>query len=443
MIEIKNKRMLLFPEDRIIGVAGDINTAQRKFVLDRVQDGFDLSSFVAWLKLEPSNGEEAYSQIIKKEIVGERIVLTWLLSGANLKHEGELSAQIVLASPDYFTEEDLESFTGDQPMLPSTVSGVSAPVWQSHKETFVIDSSIKDEAAYSEITKNVLVSAIASMAQNIEKAEELYEECESTITAVNMVYGSVCENAEYSERLCSATETAAISAQESRQIAEVSSKSAEENAQVAAKSAQEAMDAAEVASISANDCTVVLNQVSDLYGDTKKLLQTAVPGDNYRLIFSKTLTEEDTGYAAFEIDKDMSGAPLNLKEFCFFIYIPAMPNAQNGYLRLDIKCDELGDFSRISQFAGISSSADSYLRIEAQNKGRWTMKHSKASAWFQNAESVSVGGTLCSSSRVSDGKCAKAVKLLQHNGVKADFPAGTLIEMWGINSAVIEEGADE
>ncbi len=442
MIEIKNKRMILFPEDRIIGAQGDVDTAERKFVLDRVQDGFDLSTFVAWVKILPSNGEEAYDQRIKKEIIGDRIVLTWLLSGINLKYEGEFSAQIVLASPDYFYPEDLESLSDDDLIVPAMVPGVSAPVWQTYRETFVVDGSIDNTIAYDYVTKNILLSAIARTIQNVEKTEEFYEECESARTAVSMMYGSVSENIEYAETLRSATEAAAISAQDSKAAVELSCKNAEEHATAAAESEKDAMDAAAMASITADECTAILNECADLVEDAQENLLNQRLEENYRLIFSKTLTEEDTGYSAFEIVEDMDGQPLNLREFCFFIHIPAMSDAQNSYLRLDIKCDESG-YSRIAQFAGISSSADTYLRVEAENKGRWTLKYSKAGAWFQNADSVSVGGTLCSASRVTDGKRAKAVKLLQHSSVGAEFPAGTLIEMWGINSPETEEGANE
>jgi len=450
MIEIKNKRMLIFPEDRIIGVQGDINTAQRKFVLDKIQDGYDLSDFVAWLKIEPSSGEDAYSQLIKKEIVGERIVLTWLLSGANLKHEGELSVQVVLASPDYFNEEDLEKIPGESLVVPNTISGVSAPVWQSHKETFVVDGSIADASAYEEITKNVLVSALANVAQNVEKTQELCDECNSINTAVSMMYGSVCENMEYAETLRSSTEAAALSAQDSKEVIENLSEAVKENAAKAEQSAVKAAEherisnnCTEISTEAVNDCITLSNQCYDAYAMVKTEIQKQREAEDYKLIFKKTLTEEDTGCVAFEIDKDQEGAPLNLREFCFFIYVPAMPTAQNSYLRLEAKCGNNSTFSRISQFVGMARNADSYLRIEAQNKGRWTTKYSRSNAWFQNAESVSVGGTISTNSRTSDGKKAKAVKIVQTNEVNADFPVGTSVELWGINCPVIEEEANE
>ena len=53
MIEIKNKRMVLFREDRLIGASGDIDTSQRRFVLDAVQGNTDLSEMVAWIKIDP------------------------------------------------------------------------------------------------------------------------------------------------------------------------------------------------------------------------------------------------------------------------------------------------------------------------------------------------------------------------------------------------------
>ena len=69
MIEIKNKRMIVFPEERLIGAEGDIRSSERKFSLDKIQNGFDLSNMVAWIKIDPKgSGEAAYNQLLKREV---------------------------------------------------------------------------------------------------------------------------------------------------------------------------------------------------------------------------------------------------------------------------------------------------------------------------------------------------------------------------------------
>ena len=172
MIEIKNKRMVLFREDRLIGAKGDVDTSERKFILDAVQGECDLRELVAWIKIDPKfPGESPYDQAIKKEHIGDKIVLTWKFSAKNLQRAGEISAQIIFASPAYFLEDELGKFFEDTPFIPNPIAGISAPVWQSYPEIFVVEESIDDTEGYKELGKNVIVSAVAEVISSAERAE--------------------------------------------------------------------------------------------------------------------------------------------------------------------------------------------------------------------------------------------------------------------------------
>ncbi len=201
MIEIKNKHMVLFPEDRLIGAEGDVSSAQRKFVLNRIQNGFDLSDMVAWIKIDPAgSGQEAYDQMLKKEIIGDNIILTWNLSAANLKKAGELSVQIIFAATNYFDKNDLAGLSDSDLIVPAVIKGVSAPVWQSYCETFVVGESIDDTVAYEEATKNVLVAAAATAIGSAESAlgaaENAQAAAESAQAAENEAWQAVAEASE-------------------------------------------------------------------------------------------------------------------------------------------------------------------------------------------------------------------------------------------------------
>lgn len=208
MIEIKNKHMVLFPEDRLIGAAGDVDSARRKFVLSRVQDEFDLSDMVAWIKIDPTgSGEDPYEQMLKKEISGDKIILTWTLSAANLKKAGELGVQIIFAATDYFNEKDLAGLSDNDFVVPAVIKGVSAPVWQSYPETFVVCESIDDTVAYEEMTKNVLVSAAASAIGSAESAAEAANSAESSAQSARVSALSASTQAQESKQAVSDAKT--------------------------------------------------------------------------------------------------------------------------------------------------------------------------------------------------------------------------------------------
>ncbi len=446
MIEIKNKRMILYPEDRLIGAKGDVMTAQKKFVLDAVQDGFDLSDFVAFIKIEPC-GEEAYDQMLKKEKCDEKLVLTWSLSGANLKNAGELSAQVILASPDYFNPEDLNKLSENVLIVPTKIVGVSAPVWQSFKEIFVVDESIDSTLAYKEVTKNVLTAAIA-------KAAECVEQCESLYSGMSIIYGAACDNQEASEEIFGLTtlnaqesiaaKNEAIEAKNETDAIKNETKSlleqTEQLTQRAEAAERNANQYQEIAYAYEQSALEHANNAAQAYEQVKSISEEMVRKNIYRPIFTKTLTEEDAGIVSFEITRDDSGAPFNLRAFAIYMYIPKMEGVQSSYIRLDIKSDNNDGYSRISQFVGLSKANDVYSKIEAECKGRWSAKISKSNAWFQNAESVNVTNSICANSRSTDGKSICAIRLLQASTVNVDFPVGTQIEVWGVDAPENEEG---
>lgn len=432
MIEIKNKRMILYPEDRIIGASGDIMTAQKKFVLNAVQDGFDLSDFVAFIKLEPC-ADEAYDQLLKKQKVDGKLVLTWALSGANLKNAGELSAQIVLASPEFFDPKELDVLSDNELVVPAKIEGISAPVWQSFKETFIVDESIESTAAYKEISKNVLTAAIASVIENAEQ-------CESLHANVGNMYRASCDNLEASEELFGMTSAYAQNAALMCERAENLRDEVEQFAKDAKEAEQNAFIYQEVTYDYEQSALSHSENAGEYYEKTLKLVQDAREIALYRPIFTKTIAEGDS-YVSFEITQDSEGDPLNLCKFAIYAYIPGMPDASNAYLRIECKPnDDSSGYSLLSMFSGINrSETDMYFKAVCENEGRWTAKISKSNSWFQNAENATLYGPLCSNSRSLDGKAISHIYIGQHKS-PINFPVGTYIEVWGVDAPEKEEG---
>ena len=517
MIEIKNKRMILFPEDRLIGAQGDINTAKRQFVLDRVQEGYDLSDMVAWIKIDPiGSGKEAYDQMLGRKTVGERMILTWTLSGANLKDAGEISAQIIMASPDYFNADDLKNLSDTDLVVPSRIEGVSAPVWQSYRETFVIEESIDGTTPYEQVPKNVLVGALADAVHSAAIASDAAQEAvearnnveiahEDITNKVNdaaLLYNKMCDisetTEEYMNRAGSSSATAAQNAQlavEARNNVEIaheditnkvndaallyskmcdisetveecmsqvsdSSTTAAQNAQLAESAAQTALEKARKAQECLDEVEICLKDTYDYYelsarnaeqtnaavrnvNATANRLQKA---RDYRLIYSKTLTEEETDCISFEITEDTEGNPLHLSEFVFYLYIPAMAEVGSTYLKVEVQGagnvqNGERDYSHVAQFSGIQRTTNSYCRVECMQLGRWVAKVGRGTSWDQNVESINVVTGVCSRNRGIDGKAATAVRIVQHYNVGIAFPAGTFVEMWGADSLSEQEGA--
>ncbi len=467
MIEVKNKRIILYPADRLIGAEGDIETAKRVFSIDKIENGCDLSNLVAWIKLNPvGSGEAAYNQKLKKEIVGDKIHLTWTLTGANLKNAGELEAQIIMAAPDYFSAADLDSLNGNSPVMPSVVSGVSAPVWQSFKETFVIAESIDDAIAYSEVNKNVLISAVAdataaadSSLEALAEVRELESRAGAAKFEIEQLYRGTKECVEtadysaqkaqnYASNALASSEQASVSAQLSKDFAtqcEENLDKTEEYKNSAALSANEVQEIYGKVEQVSNDVYFMRDETIEFHNmalDEVNRVRNAVTevqkARNFRKIFSKTISAEDEGCVSFEINSDEEGNALCLSDFVVFAYFPATPNAASTYLRLEAMGEGYTVYSLLAQYIGMSKTAGVYSRVECKNLGRWASKITKGSSWFENAEATTNLGTICSQQRNIDGKPVVSVRLTQRTNPVA-FPVGTVFELWARDYMKTEE----
>lgn len=445
MIEIKNKRMIIFPEERLIGAEGDIKSSERKFSLDKIQNGFDLSNMVAWIKIEPTgSGEAAYNQLLKREILEDKIILTWCLTGANLKNAGELDAQIIFASPDYFNEADLNSLKDGDLVLPSIISGVSAPVWQSYKETFIVAESIDDTIAYSEVTKNVLVSAVAEAVAAAENAAEAREDSNAILSEVNEKATRTQADAELTAKKAdevleiynnakiieqnNASYHASVS--DSLNVINEYRKEVDEGALKLEEYYDNCENFYNMAEQYSINCEEVYSKALNVKDEIKKVEENISKTQNYKLIYSKTLSSEDTDCISFEITEDAEGNPLNTSDFVIYLYVPQNIDGESVYIKVIGKTNELSYNVNLAQFVGISKSSDVYARIECSNKGRWVTTVAKSSHWYPNAESCNVQGPICSQQRALDGKNVNLISLVQRSDNPQPFKEGTMIEVW-------------
>lgn len=423
MIEIKNKRIILYPTDRLIGAEGDIETAKKVFILDKEEAGCDLSQLVAWIKLNPKgSGENAYNQKLKKEIIGDKIKLTWNLTGANLKNAGELEAQIIMASPDYFNASELESLDDNSPILPSIISGVSAPVWQSYKETFVVADSIDDAISYREITKNVLIAAVADAAESAESAAEAAEAVNEGLEQIN-------------EKV--------LAAESHKNSAEAGARAAENAAAVAENTAIQTSEHLAGCKASSEHAVTYAMQAQDTYYEVEFLNQKTMEyanriagGSMYRKIFSKTIAEGDS-IAEFNINRDMNGNAFKLREFAVYITFPKTSDI-TGYLRVEAK-GEATAYNMLCQFIGSSTTDTIYTRIECKNLGRWITSFVSGKYLFANAGTPNVSSSVGTQNNVIDGLPVTDIKFYQRQDPKP-LPVGTEFEIWGLDCIEAVEG---
>ena len=470
MIEIKNKRMILFREDRLIGAMGDVDTSHRKFILNAVQDGCDLTEMVAWIKIDPNfPGESPYDQLLDSEIVGDKIILTWRLTAKNLQREGEISAQIIFASPDYFNEQDLAGIHGGSLILPEKVEGVSAPVWQSYPETFVIEESIEATAGYQELEKNVLMAAVSeaiSSARNASAAAEaaigaqeytmmLSNDAENARNSVEGCHQAILiaqkeveENLEASRECVEISRDNAIRSEDAISVSEGYQLSAQRYAEQALKEANKAreyynevvtakevsLDNAEYSYEQAQKANASAQNALEAENGALQTLAAVKRARDFRLIYSKTLTAEDADCYSFEITQDVEGNKLLLSEFTIFLYIPQVSSTTGAYLQVRICPHDANGYGIITQYIGTDKTKDVYQRIECANRGRWRANIVRGNAWNQNGDVVYHTGSVCSTSRFTDGKNASAILVQGGTPTSVLFPEGTMIEVWGVDA---------
>lgn len=455
MIEIKNKRMILFREDRLIGAAHDVDTSQKKFILDAMQGECDLTKMIAWIKIDPQfPGESPYDQLLKREVVGDKIILTWQLTAKNLQRAGEISAQVIFASPTYFLEDELDNILGGSLILPSPVEGKSAPVWQSYPETFVIEESIDGTVAYKETTKNVLVAAVAEALESSENASEAAENAQTAAQNANeaaqsaqAAVQSANEAVGVSESLQETARSMLADLENKQEVIErdynemqAVSQEVRENLEVCCECA-ELVDS--MTHQTYNHMEAAQRSSEKAKENARSVLDAIKKSRSFRPIYTKTLTAEDTDCYSFEITQDQDGNSFSLSEFVIFMYFPMMPDAGVTYAKVSIlpkyktKNPTSTSFYNISQFVAFSRTKETYARSEHMNMGRWVTKVISGSSWSQNAETLRINGCVSSVSRQSDGLNAAAIRLSQHADVDTPFPEGTEIEIWGVDA--IEE----
>ena len=416
---------------------------------------------VAWIKIDPKfPGESPYDQMLKKEIDGDKIILTWRLTAKNLQRAGEISVQIIFASPEYFVEDELDNILGDSLMLPSVVQGSSAPVWQSFPETFVIEESISNTEGYKEITKNVLVAAVAEAALSAQTARESAEaamQAEEAATLSEESASYIHDNVQNIQELIASDYDSIkeIKAQMEQNL-EASSqylKAAEEKANEAQASCESAFDYCletydyrEETLIARNDSQESANYANReaqkavaARESARKALSAVKRARNFRLIHKQTLTAEDTDCYSFEVSLDTEGNALSLSEFVIFMYFPMMENAGSGYVRVNILPDDstVTTFQNIAQFAALSNTKDMYLRSEHKNMGRWVTNFVSGDGWTQSAQPLQMSTAIANGSSKTDGRAATAITLTLNSDIDDPFPEGTMIEIWGVDA--IEE----
>ena len=454
MIEIKNKRMILFREDRLIGAAHDVDTSQKKFILDAMQGECDLTKMIAWIKIDPQfPGESPYDQLLKREVVGDKIILTWQLTAKNLQRAGEISAQVIFASPTYFLEDELDNILGGSLILPSPVEGKSAPVWQSYPETFVIEESIDGTVAYKETTKNVLVAAVAEALESSENASEAAENAQAAAQNANeaaqsaqAAVQSANEAVGVSESLQETARSMLADLESKQEVIErdynemqAVSQEVRENLEVCCECA-ELVDS--MTHQTYNHMEAAQRSSEKAKENARSVLDILKKARDFRIIYKKTLTAEDTDCYSFEITEDQDGKPFSLSEFIIFAHIPSMPNAKSFYVQIWIQPENMMEngvrkYGVLTQFAGIDRNTSYYHRIECANKGRWRADLMRGGAWNQNGDTLYHTGAVCSTSRFTDGKSATAIIFFPTSNDVNPFPEGTEIEIWGVDA--IEE----
>lgn len=94
MITIKNKTMLIPPEERIVGVEGDNNTSVRVFSIQRNKYDIDLTGLSFSLEFRYLSGAKNTTSFEDKIVSDKDIQLTWQVRENDLKEAGTLLANV-------------------------------------------------------------------------------------------------------------------------------------------------------------------------------------------------------------------------------------------------------------------------------------------------------------------------------------------------------------
>ena len=95
MITIKNRKLIIPKEDRVIGTVSDNNSETRIFVIDRyLANGIDLAALTFGMDMEYEDGTTRNATYLTKEVTDEIINLTWGIVEGDVQKSGTMFVQI-------------------------------------------------------------------------------------------------------------------------------------------------------------------------------------------------------------------------------------------------------------------------------------------------------------------------------------------------------------
>ena len=204
-IRIIGKEIRLCDDDRIIGVSNDNKTETKTFILNRIYGDIDLSTYQAWLSVEPvDKTKTGYNQLLKKTVDGDNIILSWIIDKNNTESEGKLFVVIKFAKN----------------------VGSETLIWQSFREYFLVRRSINANKEAETIGQNIFEAAVANALSYATAAATAKTEALSSKTAA-------AASAAAAQAHAATASAAASSATESAASALVSKNNAADSAAMA------------------------------------------------------------------------------------------------------------------------------------------------------------------------------------------------------------------
>ena len=95
MITIKNRKLIIPRDDRVIGTVSDNNSETRIFVIDRyLANGIDLAALTFGMDMEYEDGTTKNATYLTKEVTDDIINLTWGIVAGDVQKAGTMFVQI-------------------------------------------------------------------------------------------------------------------------------------------------------------------------------------------------------------------------------------------------------------------------------------------------------------------------------------------------------------
>lgn len=187
-IRIIGKEIRLCDDDRILGVSNDNKTETKTFILNRIYGDIDLSTYQAWLSVEPvDKTKSGYNQMLLKTVVGDNIILSWTIDKNNTESEGKLFVVIKFAKN----------------------VGSETLVWQSFREYFLVRRSINANKEAETIKQNIFEAAVANALSHAAAAATAKTEA---LSSKNAAAASAATAQTHAAVASAATSSAALSA---------------------------------------------------------------------------------------------------------------------------------------------------------------------------------------------------------------------------------------